>query len=182
MQVNYITGVCDLFETLESAAIWHNGCRYLWVMFEAQDHYKLNTVCCCGSLNGPPELLQACYTLCGSQNGLSEPLQVSNMLCSSQNEFSELLQCSDTLCGCQNGLSKPPDKSPTCFAVIKTDSPNLHKPLTRFAVVIGPTLVPRFDHFLMQKKGSRYECRKDPQAQCSSSAVSPLPGFCSLVL
>ena len=167
MQVNYTTGVYDLFEILEIAVIWYNDCRYLWVTFEAQDHHKSNTVCCYSSLNGPPELLQACYMLCSYQNRLSEPLQVSNMLCSSQNGLSKLLQCSDMLCCCQNRLSKPPDKSPTCFAVVKTDSPNLHKSptcfaaiktdspnlyksLTRFAVAIGPTLVPRFDHFLMQ--------------------------------
>ena len=56
----------------------------------------------------------------------------------------------------------------------------------KYCMLIGPTLLLSFDPFLIQhaKKdvGTKLQCRKDPQAQCSSSAISPLPGFCSPVL
>ena len=54
-------------------------------------------------------------------------LQVSCTFCGGENALSEHVQSSYTLCSGQNALSKD--------ILLKTDTPNLNEPLTRFAVV-----------------------------------------------
>ena len=83
----------------------------------------------CGSQNGVSELLQASYTLGGSQNGFSEHPQASNTLHFSQNRLSELLQASYTV------KTDSPNFYTPRFEEVKTDSQDLYKPSTRFAVV-----------------------------------------------
>ena len=120
MQVNYTTGVYDLFEILESAVIWYNGCRYLWVTFEAQDHHKSNTVAVVST--DPPNSCKpaTCFAVIktNSPNLYKSPTCFVVVKTDSPNFYN----------------------APICFAVVKTDSPNLRISLQHALRLLKRTL------------------------------------------